>query len=536
MARVIESDVCVLGGGITAAMVAEKLTEERDVRVVVVEAGNKIFNLPERFERRRRFLEYGENPYPNDHIRSQSAHGIQSRSMAVGGLALHWGGTTPRFTPEDFKVKSLYGVGDDWPISYEDLEPFYQEAEERIGVAGIQGPRDLDVRSKPYPMPPLPLSYNLTLLKEWAENSGIPFWPNPVSKNSQPYRGRNVCTRCDTCNICPTGAKYSPDFTFQELLAKKRIELLDRILVRRLVLGKGSSRIEEAVAVDRDHPEDPVHFRAKIFVLAAGYTWSPHLLLLSASDRFPNGLANHSGLVGRFITGHRGVNAFVEVPLKLYPGVYGADSLLSKRYQRPGRLGRLDRYVRHDLRIWESSFAREPRLKNDAGAILLGDDVLADWRKRTATGTARLRAYYDVLPAPESAVTLEAKAKNEWGDPLPRVDVVDSQVSISLREHTERHILSVFEKIVKAGGGKILATRVEQFQDHPCGGCRMGSDPATSVVDAYGRSHDHENLWIVGAPNMVTGGCANGTLTFVALALRSVSEMGKSLPARRQQR
>ena len=113
MPRVIESDVCILGGGITAAMAAEKLTERTTAKVVVVEAGNKIFNFPERYERRKRFLEYRENPYPNDHIRTQTAIGIQSRSMSVGGLAMHWGGTTPRFTPEDFRTKSMYGVGEE---------------------------------------------------------------------------------------------------------------------------------------------------------------------------------------------------------------------------------------------------------------------------------------------------------------------------------------------------------------------------------------------------------------------------------------
>src|SRR5262245_14602085 len=252
MPRVVESDVCVVGGGITAAMVCEKLTESRNLRVAVVEAGNKIFNFNERSERRRRFLEYGENPYPNAHIRGQSARGIQSRSMCVGGLAMHWGGTTPRFTPEDFRMKSLFGVGDDWHISFEELERFYQEVEERIGGSGQPGPAELDPRVKPYPLPPLPVSYNLALLRQWAEKSGIPFWPNPVAKLSQPYRGRGKCLRCDTCNICPTGAKYSPDFTFQDLLGKKKIELYDRTLVRKLLVAANSSRIEEAVAIDRD--------------------------------------------------------------------------------------------------------------------------------------------------------------------------------------------------------------------------------------------------------------------------------------------
>ncbi|MBI4538039.1 MAG: GMC family oxidoreductase [Gemmatimonadetes bacterium] len=533
MARVIESDLCIIGAGITAAMVAEKLAEEREARIVVVEGGSRTAPLADRFGRRERHIAYNENPWPDDHIPTQSAQGIISRSMVVGGLAMHWGGTCPRFTPEDLRVKSLYGAGDDWALDYDELEPYYQDAEERIGVAGEQGPPELDLRSKPYPMPPAPLSYSLLRLKEWGERSGIPFWTNPVAKATVAYRGRSVCARCDTCNICPTGAKYSPDFTFNRLLEEKRIELVTRTLVRRLVLAQGSDRVEYAEAVDRDRPEEPVQLRARVFVVAAGYAWSPYLLLISANERFPDGLANRSGLVGKYMCGHRGVNTTVEVPMKLYPGMYASHSLLSKRFQRPGKL---DRYVRHDLRIWESSAGREPRIVGDGGQVLLGDEVMADWRLRTERGAARLRAYYDVLPARGSQLTLDPSLRNRWGDPLPRIEVRDSQASRALREYTENRIRHLFEEIARAGGGKILSIRSGELQDHPAGGCRMGSDPATSVTDSHGRTHDHENLFVVGAPTMPTAGCANGTLTFSALSLRSAATIGEEFAARASER
>jgi quinoprotein glucose dehydrogenase len=532
MARTLEADVVILGAGISSAMVAERLSETTGASILVVEAGNKIFNLEDRPARRERLLAYGENPWPDDHILGQTAKGITSRSMAVGGLALHWGGTTPRYTPEDFRIRSLYGIGYDWPFTYEELEPFYQEAEERLGVAGTPGPFELDPRSKPYPLPGFPLSYNLIKLKEWAEKSGIPFWPNPVSKNSIPYRGRNVCVRCDTCNICPTGAKYTPDLTFQSLLNEKKIDLVARTLVRKLVLSDGSDRIDRALAVDRDRPDDPVEIRGGTFVLASGYCWSSHLLLLSASDRFPDGLANRSGLVGKFITGHRPVNVFLEVPIKLYPGMYNVDSLLSKKFERGTRAD--GRYVRHDLRIWESSHGRDPRLKNEAGEVLLGDALLQDWRRRAASGAARMRAYYDVIPARESAVTLDKGRTNPWGDPLPRIDFVDSDWSNGLREHTEREIRSVFDGIARAGDAKIVSYEVDgTTYDHPGGGCRTGNDPKESVVDSFGRSHDHENLWVVGAPGIVSAGCNNGTLTFSALSLRSASAIAEGFPKKK---
>jgi len=528
MATTIESDVVVIGAGITAAMFTERLAETTGATITVIEAGNRIFNLEDRYARRERYLNYQENPWPGDHIESQAADGMMSRSMSVGGQAMHWGGVTPRFTPEDFRVRSLFGVGYDWPLTYDDLDPFYQEAEERMGVAGIQGPPEYDRRLRDYPLPPIPLSYNLVRLKEWAEKSGIPFWQTPVAKLSQPYRGRNVCMRCDTCNICPTGAKYSPDFSFIRLVNDKRIALHSRRLVRRLMLRPDSDRIEYAVAMDRDNPAEEIHYRAQTFVVAAGYCWSPHLLLLSANSRYPDGLANRSGNVGKYVTGHRAINNFVEVPEKLYPGVYIEDSLVSKRFQvREGA-----KYIRHDLRIWESDFARRARLRNDAGELMLGDEILDEFRQRSERGVAQLRAYYDVIPARDSSLTLSSTATNDWGDPLPIIRFVDSDWTRELRAETESTIRARFDAIIAAGGGRSLAVRDNPLHDHPCGGCRMGEDPSTSVVDPWGRAHDHENLWIVGTPTLVSSGCNNGTLTFSALALRSAAALAAELPER----
>ena len=527
MASVIEADICIIGGGITAAMVALRLAEDTSASIAVVEAGGRTDPLEERFEARQRYMDYGDTPYPGDHIPDQTARGIMSRSMVLGGQAMHWGGTTPRFTPEDFRVRSLYGVGTDWPIDYDELEPFYQEAEERIGVSGEQGPGELDPRSSPYPMPAIPLSWTLDRLKEWGERSGIPFWANPVAKNSVPYRGRNVCQRCDTCTICPTGAKYTPDFSFNQLLEEGRIELHLNTLVRRLELEDATDRIEVAQAVNLESGEE-VELRARSFVLASGYAWGPHLLLLSANSRYPDGLANRTGNVGCWMTGHRPVSAYVEVPMELYPGIYSRHSLISNRFRRPGPL---DRYLRHDLRIWESEVGRQPRLRDDDGTLLLGDAVMADWRSRGSQGAARLRGYYDVLPSRESRLTLDSSLRNDLGDPLPRVDFVDSEASLALRQHSADSIRGVFSDLVRAGGGRMLRSGVQDIYDHPGGGARMGDDPESSVVDRWGRTHDHENLWVVGAPTMVTGGCANGTLTFSALSLRSASELGKEFPS-----
>jgi glucose dehydrogenase len=165
--------------------------------------------------------------------------------------------------------------------------------------------------------------------------------------------------------------------------------------------------------------------------------------------------------------------------------------------------------------------------------LMLGDGILSDWRQRTQTGTARVRCYYDVIPARESELTLDSANRNAFGDPLPKLAMRDAEVSRDLRGWSEEQIRGVFETLARAGNGRVIRTAVDSFQDHPAGGCRMGKDASTGVVDSWGRTFQHENLFVVGAPTMVSGSCANGTLTFCALSLRSAQEIGKEFPARR---
>jgi choline dehydrogenase-like flavoprotein len=517
-----ECDVCIIGGGISAALLAQKLTElRRGTSIIVVEAGDRLFDTQKRWQDRLRSLNYAENPWPGDVLEDQAAAGIISRTMAVGGSALHWGGVCNRFSEEDLRLKSMYGLAVDWPIEWNELERFYCEAERRIGVSGEPSPLPEDRRSEPYPMAPMPLSWNLRQLKAWADTSGIPFWSTPQAKNTVQYDGRSECKRCNTCEICPTGARYSPDYTFKRLLDAKAIQLHDRTIVRRLVpadAGGKTPQIAAAHARHRDRPDDPVEYRARTFVIAAGYCWSPHLLLASSSSRFPNGLANSSGLVGRYMAGHAFISAQIELDAEIYPGMNDQHSLISREFFRCAT----DKpFVRHDLRVWESRVGREPRLKTPDGRILMGDALLGDWRARTKRGTARVRAYYDTHPAYDSTLTLDPAAKNRFGDPLPKITHKLDAATEARFPGTRQHILDIFHRLARANNGKILSTSESTYLDHPAGGCRMGTDPASSVCDSYGRTHDHENLFVVGSPTLPTAGCTNGTLTFAAVTLRS---------------
>jgi len=522
-----DADVVIIGGGITAAVVAEKLTELRpDLSVIVVEAGRRLFDFENRTTYRRRSLDYGENPWPGDVVDDQAARGIISRSMAVGGSALHFGGVCNRFSREDTRLRSLYGLAVDWPIEWDDLERHYGEAERRIGVSGEPGPFPEDRRSEPYPMPPMTMSWNLIQIKAWAEKSGIPFWTTPQCKNTvNGYGGRSLCRRCNTCEICPTGARYSPDFTFRQLLDAGRIALHDQTIVRRLVLDDTSDRIAVASGAKEDGSDDDVEYRARTFVLASGYCWSAHLLLLSATSRFPNGLANSSDHVGRYMTGHLAYATTIDTNLRIYPGMNPQHSLISRQFFR---CPTDQPYVRHDLRLWENAGGRGPQLRDGSGRILLGDELMADWRARTTRGTVRVRGYYDAHPDADSRLTLDPATTNRWGDPLPVIDHRVDAATEARAEATRAHFETLFARLARENDGRVGRISRLSYQDHPAGGCRMGDDPATSVVDSFGRAHDHENLFVVGSPTMPTGGTTNGTLTFLALALRSTTEIARS--------
>lgn len=520
-----ESDVCIIGSGISAALLAQKLSElSPDLSITIVEAGKRLFDFENRFKYRQRMLDYGENPWPGDTVDDQEAKGIISRTMTAGGVAMHFGGVTQRFSQEDLRLRSMYGLAVDWPLEWSELERAYCEAERRMGVAAMPGPYAEDQPSQPYPMPPMELSWNLVQLQAWAEKSGTRFWSTPVCKNTVPYDGRRACIRCSTCEVCPTGARYSPDFTLKTLLAAKKITLHDRTLVRKLVPHDTSNAIVAAIAVHEDKPNEVVEYRARHFVVASGYVWSSHLLLSSMSPRFPGGLANSSGLVGRYMNGHAYVTSFIELDAELYPGMNEQHSLVSRRFFR---CDPKDPFVRHDFRVWEAD--QRPRLRDASGKVQLGDAMLADWRERSKRPRARVRAYYDTHPHRDSAVTLDTTRKNKYGDPLPTVTQRFDEATEARMERSKEIIRGRFEELARHNNGKIVSTQYSTYVDHPAGGCRMGVDPKASVTDSYGRAHDHANLSIVGAPTCPTAGCANGTLTFVALTLRSATQIAADL-------
>ena len=510
MTKRYETDVCIIGSGITGTLVAQKIARETNASVLVVEAGRSVDAGKQRAYRSSRFRNYEENPFPGDVIPSHLVKGAPSQTMAVGGRATHWGGQTPRYAPEDFTTRVVHGVGANWPISYNDLEPFYTEAEWMIGVSG-HSEKGAE-RSRPYPMAPLPLGFNRKSIMHWLDGLGLETWQAPSAINSVAYDGRSQCVGCNVCNACPQGARYSPDSTLGRLLDGQQVHLLSNTFVRRLETNGSGSRILQATGRNLVTGES-ISIRAGTFVLATSTHWTPYLLLASANSKFPRGLANRSGLVGRYVAGHYFAAASAPFPEMLYPHRAMRHALFTDRFMRePAR----SPGVRFGLYIMPQ--LTDPRFETREGKPLLGDEILKDWRKR-ATPRVVFRAWVEVLSSRESRVTLDPKRRTPDGDPLPRIDFVPHRYSENLLKGPD----SVFADLGQFVAG-LKPVRIERTASgHMSGGCRMGTNPATSVCDSFGRCHDHENLFLAGAPVCVTGGACHSTLTFAALGLRTAS-------------
>ena len=203
---------------------------------------------------------------------------------------------------DDFRLRTLHGVADDWPLGYGDLEPYYLRAEAALGVAGADDDPWASPRSAPFPLPPFPFSYSDGLFERACRKVRVHMHHLSQARNSIPYAGRAQCRACATCHVCPTGAKASVDLTHVRAAeATGLAQVLAGATVLRLELGAGG-RIDHVVYAGPDRREH--RMAARLFVLAAGAVENPRLLLLSATGDHPRGIGNGSGLLGRYFVSH----------------------------------------------------------------------------------------------------------------------------------------------------------------------------------------------------------------------------------------
>jgi len=531
------ADVVIVGSGVAGSLVATRLAKA-GVRVLMLEAGPRVDRSAALDQFRSALVKIPECAYPDtpyaprpksddpDHyfIQDGPAKFGGTYLRQVGGTTWHWLGTTLRFLPDDFRLRSRFGVGLDWPLSYDDLEPWYCEAERELGVAG-DPKADLGVRrSLPYPLPPIPMSYADT--KTAAALAGTPYvvQPTPQARNSEPYGNRPACCGSASCiPICPVQAKY--DATSHVAQAERAgAQLIADAVVSRIDVGS-DGRIA-AVHVKRpDGSEDRA--TGKVFVIAAHAIETPKLLLQSRTDAFPRGIANSSDQVGRNLMDHPSQLTWglAAEPLGVYRGPLSTAGIESTR----GGDWRADHgafRLQFDNQGWAwptgapDSTVRELVKQGLRGAEL--DRAL----QAHASREINIATMVEQLPDAANRIVPDFDRRDAIGLPRPRITYSVDDYSRKALAHARR--------IAREVGAALKATEMHDGSDiissgHVIGTCRMGTDAKASVVNPDLRAHDHANLFLLGSGVFPTSAASNPTLTIAALSLRAVDAIRRAV-------
>ena len=522
-------DFAIVGSGAAGGIIAKELATA-GYSVVVLEQGPRLTEA--QFDHDEfGVLMRGHNR--NDQTTQPQTFRATPRDKARPGLPLLYGrlvgGSNAHFTanfwrlrPSDFNEASVLGGVPgtglvDWPITYDELEPYYTKAEWELGVSGEPGPFD-PPRSRPYPMPPLPVKSSGVLLERGARALGYHPQPSPLAINSQPYNGRPACQHCGFCTffMCEYGAKStSMAAMLPPAEATGRCEIRPGSYVARVE----TNREGRATGVMYFDAEKRLQLqRAKAVILCANGAETPRLLLNSESPRFPDGLANSSGVVGQHLmfNTYFGVYAQFEHPLNEFKSVQNSRMVLDFYETDPRRGfyggGGIDaRFGKYPI-----AFALE--------ALPPGSPAWGAGFKHSLaeqfTRTMFFGTHGTSLPVRTNSITIDPKLKDAWGLPCMRVAYKDHPDDLKCA----RSLVARATEIAEAAGAlKAWAAPIEPqtLAVHLLGTCRMGNDPRTSVVDRSHRAHDVPNLFICDGSSMVTSSRGQPTATISALAFRA---------------
>jgi choline dehydrogenase-like flavoprotein len=451
-------------------------------------------------------------------------------AQTVGGSSVHFSGNFWRLRPSDFKERSklgaIAGTGfDDWPIGYEELEPYYTRVDWEIGVSGEPGPFD-PPRSKGYPLPPMPVKSSGVLLEKGAKKLGLHPQVAPVAILSQPYNGRGPCIHCGFCMGfgCEAGAKSSTLATMiPQALETGHCELRARCAVYRIETGK-DGRVSEVLYWDeKGRPQGQ---RAKAVVLCANGAETPRLLLMSASPRFPQGLANGSGRVGQYLmfNAHAMAHGVFDEPLHDYKSVQ-CSRIIHDFYESDPKRG----FYGGGGMDARPFLAASPML---FALATVPPDVPRwgpEYKRFLAHGFTRHMAIAcsgTSLALESNTVTLDPKLKDPLGRPAMRITYQDHPDDLKFVSFLQDRAMEIFDA---AGVRKAWREPVEpqNVGAHLLGTCRMGDNPKTSVVDKFHRAHDVKNLFICDGSSLVTSGRGQPTMTIQALAFRAAEHIGR---------
>ncbi len=523
-------DVCIIGAGASGAAAAKVLTESGR-RVVTLEKGP--WRTRESFGGDELANVNRYNLWPDPLLNPRTARvsaGDEAHletfcpvPQMVGGGTVHWQGWLPRFTPNDFRLRSVAGelAGSslaDWPITYDELEPYYDKVEWAFGVSGQAGANAFEGRrSRGYPCPPMPQSRYAEKFHQGCAKLGWNSFPTPQAALSQPFNGRpaTVISAFAQQHGDPTGTRSSALNVFiPDAVATGRYDLRPDSYVRELVLDS-VGRIRAAVYEDADGAL--FEQEADVFVLACGAVESARLLLLSTSRRFPNGLANGSDLVGRNVTFHEysaSVGTFADPVYAWAGGGYVSAS---------------------SFQFYEHDASRGFVGGGHIAAAGVGIPLPINWSLpgRPVWGTAAKQVDRDHyshsmavamvlhdMPQHDNRVDLDPGVVDAWGLPVARITLTPHANDLAQGRFLVDRCGEILEAAGAATVDKVYAKRVTGNCSHQHGTTRMGNDPASSVVDRNCRAHEVDNLFVVDGGAFPTATGANPTLTIMANAWR----------------
>ena len=438
----------------------------------------------------------------------------------VGGAGLHYFAQLPRYLPSDFRMKSEHNRGRDWPIAYEDLGPYYDKVAADIGIAGdAKAEEKWRPAGAPYPMPPMKTFPNGEVWLKGAEANGIRLVPMANGMNSTVFKGRAACIYDGWCHVgCPIGALANPQVTYLGEARKANAEVRALSTVTRVLTNQAGSRVTGVEYYDAQKQRQTQE--ASVVVLAAWSGQNPRILLNSATDKHPKGLANSNELVGKYMMAHHlAVTwALFDDDITPYMGTVGAQFMSYDRYPKtnyPGAFG--SSFITAGVAMKTNDFAL-------ARGDLFGADLHA-FMKRAARGLTRMTVFCEELPRLDNRVEL-ASDKDEFGLPLARlVHSFDDDAMALWNANFDQGL-----KIAKAtdakdswpGKGPVVPTA------HLHGGAIMGASAADSVTNGYGQTHEIANLWMAGPCIFPTEGGANPTYTIFAVSLRGAEHLAQN--------
>lgn len=534
------ADVVVVGSGVVGAMIADQLSGAGHA-VLMLEAGPRIQraqavenwrNMP--FANRVGSDFQGLFPQspmapaplyfpPNNYVGLSGPDGQgfqQGYLRVVGGTTWHWAASSWRHLPVDLRMKSTYGVGRDWPISYDELEPYYCRAEEQMGVAGPNDPaqQSPSERSKPYPMDMVPWSYGDKRFAEVVNAHGYRSVPIPQGRSTRPWNGRPTCCGNNNCQpICPIGAMYNGIHHVQTAEAKGTALLPEAVAYR--IDTDANNRITAVHWYDKEKKSHKATGRH--FVIACNSLETPRLLLLAANDRNPKGIANSSDQVGRNMMDHSGFHCtfLANEPLWIGRGPAQSSCLVGPRD------GAFRSEYSSNKMILNNITRVGPATQQALKMGLVGKALDEEIRRRAAFGVD-LSISLEPLPDPNNRLTLSTTRKDPLGLACPEIhyDVGDYVRKGAAAAHKQlAHIGSLF------GATEFNITTSLNANNHIMGGTIMGADAKDSVVNGDCRAHDHDNLWLPGGGPIPSASVVNSTLTMAALGLKAADAIGRAL-------